>query len=298
VLRQANYDMQKHQFNTVASAAMKILNVLEKAPSDEGLSILLRLLSPITPHVCHYLWRELGFGSDVMVAPWPEPDPAALEQDEVELVVQVNGKLRGSIKGRRPPTSPPSKAPHERQRAEIHRRSEREERVGARPPGEPCHLARSCRGPRAASRLRLKMRGSADVLFDALHPAAEERIGLDLKRTIEAHQRESVDDLRKADAIMQISQESRSNRSRRSPAPGASRIPAQLHGRVPHPRRQGRRRVPSNTIQLARDLTYNDAQILAKEWEEQLLFRDMETQAVQQILRRLSGATPPQPRVP
>jgi len=98
VLRQANYDMQKHQFNTVASAAMKILNVLEKAPAEEGFSILLRLLSPITPHVCHHLWRELGFGKDVMVAPWPEPDPAALEQDEVELVVQVNGKLRGSIK--------------------------------------------------------------------------------------------------------------------------------------------------------------------------------------------------------
>jgi len=104
VLRQANYDLQKHQFNTVASAAMKILNALEKLPeaagpaAEEGLSILLRLLSPITPHVCHHLWRELGFGTDVMKAPWPEPDPAALEQDEIELVVQVNGKLRGSIR--------------------------------------------------------------------------------------------------------------------------------------------------------------------------------------------------------
>jgi leucyl-tRNA synthetase len=98
VLRQANYDLQKHQFNTVASAAMKILNALEKAPSEEGLSILLRLLAPITPHICHHLWRELGFGEDVMRAPWPEPDAAALEQDEIELVVQVNGKLRGSIR--------------------------------------------------------------------------------------------------------------------------------------------------------------------------------------------------------
>jgi leucyl-tRNA synthetase len=98
VLRQANYDLQKHQFNTVASAGMKILNVLEKAPSREGLSILLRLLSPITPHICHHLWRELGFGEDILREPWPEPDPDALEQDEVELVVQVNGKLRGSIR--------------------------------------------------------------------------------------------------------------------------------------------------------------------------------------------------------
>jgi leucyl-tRNA synthetase len=103
ILRQANYDLQKHQFNTVASAAMKILNALEKiqqrhAVAEEGMSILLRLLSPITPHVAHHLWRELGFGDDVMRARWPEPDAAALEQDEVELVVQVNGKLRGSIR--------------------------------------------------------------------------------------------------------------------------------------------------------------------------------------------------------
>jgi leucyl-tRNA synthetase len=97
VLKQANYDLQKHQFNTVASAAMKILNALEKSPSREGLSILLRLLAPVTPHIAHYLWRELEFGEDVLQAPWPEPARDALEQDEVELVVQVNGKLRGSI---------------------------------------------------------------------------------------------------------------------------------------------------------------------------------------------------------
>jgi leucyl-tRNA synthetase len=104
LLRQANYDLQKLQFNTVASACMKILNALERLPEEdsaadeEGMSILLRLLSPITPHLCHHLWRELKFGEDVMKAPWPEVDPAALEQDEVELVVQVNGKLRGSIR--------------------------------------------------------------------------------------------------------------------------------------------------------------------------------------------------------
>ena len=104
VLKQANYDLQKHQFNTVASAAMKILNALERLPAgrgpvaEEGLSILLRLLSPITPHLAHHLWRALRFGEDIMQARWPEPDPGALEQDEVELVVQVNGKLRGSIR--------------------------------------------------------------------------------------------------------------------------------------------------------------------------------------------------------
>ncbi|MBC7803318.1 MAG: leucine--tRNA ligase [Candidatus Parcubacteria bacterium] len=103
VLKQANYDLAKHQFNTVASAAMKMLNALEKLPgaknevATEGLSILLRLLSPITPHVCHTLWRKLGFGEDVMSAPWPEPESAALERDEFDYVVQVNGKTRGNV---------------------------------------------------------------------------------------------------------------------------------------------------------------------------------------------------------
>jgi leucyl-tRNA synthetase len=102
-LKKANDDIERQKFNTVASGCMKILNALEELPewdatSKEGLSILLRLLSPIAPHMTHHLWRELGFGEDVMHAPWPVPDPAALEQDEVELVVQVNGKLRGSIR--------------------------------------------------------------------------------------------------------------------------------------------------------------------------------------------------------
>jgi leucyl-tRNA synthetase len=103
-LRKANFDLQRHKFNTVASAGMIILNALERLPgrahgvAEEGMSILLRLLSPITPHLCHHLWRTLGFGEDVMRAPWPEPDSAALEQDEIEYVVQVGGKTRGSLR--------------------------------------------------------------------------------------------------------------------------------------------------------------------------------------------------------
>jgi leucyl-tRNA synthetase len=104
VLKQANYDLAKHQFNTVASAAMKILNALERFAggrnkvTEEGLSILLRLLAPITPHLSHHLWRALAFGEDVMRAAWPEPDAQALQQDEIEYVVQVNGKTRGSVR--------------------------------------------------------------------------------------------------------------------------------------------------------------------------------------------------------
>ncbi len=110
VLKQANYDIARHQFNTVASAGMKMLNALESAQKSnadaalkqavvrEGLSLLLRLLSPMTPHIAHQLWRDLGYGEDILAAPWPEPDAAALTQDEIELVVQINGKKRGSVR--------------------------------------------------------------------------------------------------------------------------------------------------------------------------------------------------------
>jgi leucyl-tRNA synthetase len=113
ILKQANYDFGKFQFNTVASAAMKMLNAIEKVPVDaepalaaevveEALSILLRLLSPITPHLAHGLWQELGFagssGVQLLDAPWPEPAQDALVQDEIELVLQVNGKLKGSLR--------------------------------------------------------------------------------------------------------------------------------------------------------------------------------------------------------
>ena len=106
-LKQANFDLGRFQYNTVASACMKMLNALERAPRqaplhravlEEGMSILLRVLSPITPHISHCLWRELGYGEDILTAPWPEPLPEALEQEEIELVLQISGKMRGKLR--------------------------------------------------------------------------------------------------------------------------------------------------------------------------------------------------------
>lgn len=104
ILKQANFDMDRLQFNTVVSACMKIINALakadpEKEPAEisEGFSILLRLLNPIAPHLCHYLWQELGQDNDIEQAPWPRVDEKALVSDTIELVVQVNGKLRAKI---------------------------------------------------------------------------------------------------------------------------------------------------------------------------------------------------------
>ena len=108
VLQQALNDYGRYQFNTVVSACMKLLNLLgglEPAGPPwharvvhEGLAILLRLLAPVAPHVTHHLWRELGYGDEILEAGLPEVDPAALERDEIELVVQVNGKLRSQIR--------------------------------------------------------------------------------------------------------------------------------------------------------------------------------------------------------
>ena len=110
LLRQANFDYRRMQFNTVASAAMKMLNMLESGAvtgmpqkshaslQREAVSILLRVLFPIVPHICHALWVELGFAGELQDAQWPEVDEAALVQDEIELVLQVNGKLRGKLR--------------------------------------------------------------------------------------------------------------------------------------------------------------------------------------------------------
>ncbi|MBW8072703.1 MAG: leucine--tRNA ligase [Ferrovum sp.] len=103
LLQQATHDMERQQFNTVTSAAMKMLNALEKIAgvndslAQEGLSFLLRVLAPITPHISDTLWQRLGFGESILDEPWPTPDPRALERESVELVLQINGKLRGTL---------------------------------------------------------------------------------------------------------------------------------------------------------------------------------------------------------
>ena len=64
---------------------------------QDSFGIVLRMLSPIAPHITQTLWKELGYGEDILSAPWPEVDETALVQDEIELMIQVNGKLRGSL---------------------------------------------------------------------------------------------------------------------------------------------------------------------------------------------------------
>ncbi|RLJ22132.1 leucine--tRNA ligase [bacterium endosymbiont of Escarpia laminata] len=119
VLKQALFDFERQQFNTVVAACMKILNLTYKIPGvvkvksenkekeasinvlmrmrQESVSVILRLLGPIAPHVSHHLWRELGYGEDILDAGWPQPDENALKQESIQYVIQVNGKVRAKI---------------------------------------------------------------------------------------------------------------------------------------------------------------------------------------------------------
>lgn len=111
VLKQVDYDYQRMQYNTVVSGAMKLLNALEDFKGGaqdggdravrEGFGILLRVLYPVTPHIAQELWQDLGYGrgqGELLDAPWPRVDEEALQQDEIELVLQINGKHRGSVR--------------------------------------------------------------------------------------------------------------------------------------------------------------------------------------------------------
>lgn len=97
---------RRYSFNTAIAAMMELTNTLSKFKQTDGqsmalrlesLNIILRTLSPITPHVCHHLWQQLGHQTAIINESWPKVDNKALEQDEVQIIVQVNGKLRAKL---------------------------------------------------------------------------------------------------------------------------------------------------------------------------------------------------------
>jgi leucyl-tRNA synthetase len=97
---------RRRTFNTAVAAVMELLNAVsrfeDRSPAgravvQEALEIAVIALSPMVPHISHALWQELGHADAIMDLRWPEADPAALVQDAITLVVQVNGKLRSQI---------------------------------------------------------------------------------------------------------------------------------------------------------------------------------------------------------
>jgi leucyl-tRNA synthetase len=111
ILDQSKFDYERQQFNTVVSGCMKILNLLTKIPDvstnkvdirdiiiHKGYSILLRLLAPITPHISHQLWQDLDYKGLILDAEWPKSSAMVFKAETIELVVQVNGKLRSRVR--------------------------------------------------------------------------------------------------------------------------------------------------------------------------------------------------------
>jgi len=113
LLQQATFDMERQQFNTIVSTAMKLLNLLSDLDSNpnsnpdflnlkqEGLEILLKILNPITPHIAQELFQKLNFGQnqnqDISEASWPLVNQEALIKTEIDLIIQINGKIKDKI---------------------------------------------------------------------------------------------------------------------------------------------------------------------------------------------------------
>jgi leucyl-tRNA synthetase len=107
ILQRINRDINRYQYNTVVASCMELVNILDrfdpsaspdrKAAMREALEVLIRVLAPITPHLCHALWQALAMEEELLDACWPVVDPLALNSGQVQMVVQVNGKLRGAI---------------------------------------------------------------------------------------------------------------------------------------------------------------------------------------------------------
>jgi LPS-assembly lipoprotein len=140
------------------------------------------------------------------------------------------------------------------------------------------------------------LRGTANVPFETLYlPGATGGIALDLKRNIQAGTRAKVvDDVKQADAVMQFTEETRAKEILSLTGTGRVRE-YQLRYRVGFRVHDGKGGdyVPQTTIQLTRDISFNDSEILAKEAEEGLLYRDMQNDMVQQIMRRLAASQKP-----
>ena len=97
---------RRRTFNTAIAAVMELLNAITRlepgTPADravlqEALDLTILMLSPIVPHICHRLWNVLGHSGAIIDQPWPQPDAAALVAETLEIVVQVNGKVRGRV---------------------------------------------------------------------------------------------------------------------------------------------------------------------------------------------------------
>eukprot|EP01030_Chromulinospumella_sphaerica_P015665 gene15665-15480_t len=292
VLKQVDFDYQRMQYNTVVSGAMKMINALEgfKAMDSagaqvaliEGFGILLRCLYPATPHLSHALWSELGYASalgDLLDAPWPQVDAAALVQDEIELVLQINGKLRGAVR-----------VPAGADKAAIEAAALASEVFVSHAAGAPAKKVIVVPG----RLVNIVLRGKQNFAFEtiAVTPEKGAAVASELSRYLGSMVRPVAPAAGGAlpDVIVDILGETREKVIVALNASGQVRE-YQLRIKVRFRMRssKGRDLIEPTDILQERDISFNESAVLAKEAEEALLYRDMQSDIVQQLLRRIAA---------
>ena len=98
-IKKVSEDYEAMKFNTAIAAMMSLVNEFYNAggATRDELRTLILLLSPVAPHICEEMWQSMGFGNGLVFEPWPKYDEAAMKRSEVEIAVQLNGKVRGHI---------------------------------------------------------------------------------------------------------------------------------------------------------------------------------------------------------
>jgi leucyl-tRNA synthetase len=102
-IKKVSEDIENLKFNTAIAALMEYLNYLEKATAEknsvnkEVVEIFIKLLAPFAPHLVEYLWLKIGHQTSIFQEKWPEYDPELVKDEEIEMVVQINGKVRGRM---------------------------------------------------------------------------------------------------------------------------------------------------------------------------------------------------------
>ena len=314
-LKQANDDYDRLHYNTVVSAGMIMLNTLEALPSGargadalrvEGLSLLLRVLYPVVPHTTWVLWRDLGLAGsmgDLIDAPWPAVDEGALVQEEIELVLQVNGKLRGKLLVaatadnaaiEAAARASPEVAKHASRRA--HQEGHHRARDGwsmwwSRSRGHVV-LAASLL---ARSSCGFHLRGDASLPFTSIFVNApnQQPITNEFNRSLASTNTKVTDSPTAAEVVLDVPVVV-DDKDVLSLSSGGSVREYALVKRVQFActTRTGLDWMPAGEIVVRRSYTFNETQVLARELQEQRLLREMQTDAVQQIIRRLQTAKP------
>ena len=314
-LKQADFDYARLQYNTVVSAAMKMLNALEDArlgPASadaalltEAVGILLRTLYPIAPHISHALWNELGyaaaFGAEIIDAPWPQPDrrgPAA-GRDRTRRAGQRQAARLDSRAGRGRQWRDRARSGGRCQCSEVRRGANGQ--AGdrrARQAGERGRLMRRRQlllaiGAASLAGCGFRLRGTQSLPVETIYLAlpVNSPIGAEMSRLLRSSTNAKVvTDRQAAQAVFELLGETREREVLAINSQGrATEYQIRLRIRFRVLDHSAGELIGPTDLMARRDITFNESDLLAKESEEGLLYRDMQSDLVRQMVSRLAG---------